>query len=185
MGLIPVLGSLNRVDPLRLESNSNPVVYSGTHTSAPPHGEQILPVMPCENASVPRQLGPPSGEPHCGCNISHASRVPEATSQMLNQSSSGISRPLNTPSAEPSGQGASAPDISIPSETSRLQVESPAHTHNEDVNYIAGATVLEEVVPEKGPTTGRIQVVLFGENFPANPLYVCFGDNWTRAVSYA
>jgi len=104
---------------------------------------------------------------------------------MLSQNSSGTSRALNTPSVVPSGQGSSAPVVSIPPETSQVQIDSPAHTHNEAINQNMGATVLEEAVPERGPTTGRKQIVLFGENFPAVPLYVRFGDNWARAVSYA
>ena len=141
--------------------------------------------MSCENASVPRSHELTYGEPHCGHNISQASRVPEATSQILSQGSSGVSRTLNTSSAAPSGRGGSAHDTSIPSETSRLQIESPAHTRNEGINQITDETLLEEVDPEKGPTTGGIRVALFGENFPAVPLYVGFGDNWVRAVSYA
>ena len=153
-------------------------------TSGSSHCEQILPVMPCENVSIPRSLGPTSGEPHCRREISQASRVPEATSRMLSQSSSGISRPLNTSSAVPSGQGASPPSVSIPSETPRLQIESTTHTRNEGINQITGETVLDEVDPERGPTTGGIRIALFGGRFPAVPLYVGFGDNWVRAVSY-
>ena len=171
------------MDSLPLESNSNPVSHSGTRISATPIGEQIPPVMSRENAPVPRSLGPTSGEPHCGMNQS--SRVPAATSQMLSQNSSDIPRPLNTSSAVPSGQGASIPDVSTPSEASRLQMESPANTRNEGINQNTGETLLEEVVPGKGRTTGKVDIVLFGENFPSGPLYVGFGDNWTRAVSYA
>ena len=104
---------------------------------------------------------------------------------MLSQNSSGVSRPLNTSPAVPSGQGARAPDIPIPPETPQLQTESPTHTRNEGTNQIAVETLLQEVDPEKGPMTGGIRVVLFGENFPVVPLYVCFGDNWVRAVSSA
>ena len=66
-----------------------------------------------------------------------------------------------------------------------MRFESPAHTRDEGINQDTDETVLEEVVPEKGPTTGGTHLALFGENFPAVPLYVCFGDNWVRAVSYA
>jgi len=101
---------------------------------------------------------------------------------MLSQNSSGISQAPNTPSTVPSGQGGSAPVVS---EASQVQIESPAHIHNESRNQSTSATVLEEVVPAKGPMTGGVPIVLFGENFPAIPLYVRFGDNWARAVSYA
>ena len=101
---------------------------------------------------------------------------------MLGQSLSGISRSLNTTLAVPSGQGASAPDISALSET---RIEPPAHTRGEGINQDTGETLLKEVLPGRGPTTGGKRVVLFGENFPAVPLYVGFGDNWVRAVSYA
>jgi len=175
-----MLGSLRRLDSLPHESNSNPVVYTDTRANASPHGEQVLPVMSCEDASVLCTLGPSLGEPHCGGSINAACRVPEATSQMLGQSASGTSQALNTSSTVPSGQGGSAPDIPRPAETSRLQIGSPSHTRNEGMNPI----LLEEVDPERGPTTGGIRVALFGENFPAVPLYVWFGNNWVRAVSY-
>ena len=114
--------------------------------------------------------------------MDQSSRVPETTSQVLSQNSSGISRAPNTSSGVPSGQGASTPDVSTPPET---QNESPANTRDEGVNRNTGDTLLEEVVPETGPTTGRKQIILLGEHFPSVPLYVRFGDNWTRAVSYA
>ena len=177
-----MLGSLRSLYSLPLESNSNPVVYSGTRTSASPHGEQNHSVISCENASGTRSQGPTSGEPYSGHSTGLASRVPESTSQILSQGSSGVSRTLNTPSAVPSGQGGSAGDIPIPSGT---QIDSPAHSRNEGINQNTDETLLEEVDPEKGPTTGGIRIALFGENFPAVPLYVGFGDNWVRAVSYA
>ena len=180
-----MLGSLRCLNSLPLESNSNPIVYSGTQASASPHREQILPVMSCEDASDLRSHRPTSGESHSGHSISQAPRVPEAISQLLSQSSSGVSQPLNTSSAVPSGQRGSTPDTSLPSETSRLQMGSPSHTRNQGVNQVTDETLLEEVDPEKGPTTGGIRIALFGENFPAVPLYVGFGDNWVRAVSYA
>ena len=83
----------------------------------------------------------------------------------------------------PSGQGSSAPDISIPSETSRLQIEAPVHTRNEGTDQISGEPLLEEVVPQKGPTIGGIHIDLWGQNFPAVPIFVRFGDNCVRAVS--
>ena len=178
-----MLGSLRHADSLPPQSNSNPVVCSGAHTSAPPHGEQIPPAVPYEDVTVPRSLGPTSGEPHYGRSINQSSRVPEASSQMLSQNSSGTSQALNTSSPMTSGQRHGAPDLSTPSELSRLQTESPVHTRNESVDQITSGTLLEEVVPEKGPTTGMVQIALFGERFPAGPLYALFGDNWARAVS--
>ena len=173
------------MESLPLENNGNPVVDSSTRTSASPHGEQTLPVMSCENASVSRSFGSTSDEPRYGRSSSHAFRVPETTSQMLGESALVIPQPLNTSSAVPSGQGRSAVDISIPPEAPQLQIESPVHTRNEGVNQNTRETLLEEVDPERGPTTGGIRVALFGENFPTVPLYVGFGCNWVRAVSYA
>ena len=141
--------------------------------------------MSCENAPVPRSLGPTPGEPHCGSSKNQSSRVPEATSQMLSQNPSSISQPLNTSSAVPSGQGPIIPDAPTPPEVSRLQMESPADTRNEGNNQNTGETLLQEADPEKGPMTGGIRISLFGRNFPAVRLYVGFGDIWVRAVSYA
>ena len=174
------------MDTLPPESNSHPIVDSGTRTGAPPISEQIAPAMPFENAPVPRLLGPTPGEPHGGRSVNQSSRIPEATSQMLSQSPSGTSQPLNASSLVPlGGQGTGAPDISTPPETSQLEIESPGHTRGEGISQNMAETLLHEVVPEKGPTTGLICVALFGENFPAVPLHVRFGDNWTRAVSDA
>ena len=167
-----MLGSLRPLDSLPLGSNCNPAVYSGTWTNASPDGEQILPDMSYANASVLCSHGFTLGEPHCG-HTSQGSRVPEATLRIPNQGP-GVSRPLNPSSAVPSGQGGSALD----------PIESPPHTQNEDINQNTSDILLEEVVPEKGPMTGGIGIALFGENFPAVPLYVGFGDNWVPAVSH-
>ena len=85
----------------------------------------------------------------------------------------------------PSGQGPSAPDIPTPPESSRLQAESPEHTRNEGIDQIRGETLLERAVPQTGPMIGGIEINLWGQNFPDVLLYVRFGDNCVRAVSYA
>ena len=167
--------------PLSFENNINP---SGMVTRASPNGEQIPPVMLCEISSVPHVLEPTSGEPYYGLGTNQSSRVPGATSQILSQNPSGIPRDLNTSLVVPPGQGCSAPGASIPSGTSQPQVESLVNTRNEGINQITCDTLLQEVNPERGPMTGGMRMVLFGENFPAVPLYVGFGDKWVRAVSY-
>ena len=173
------------MESLPLEHNGNPVVDSGNRTSVSPHGEQTVPVMSCENLSVSRSLGSTSGEPRYERSRSHAFRVPETTSQMLSQSASGTPQPLHTSSAVPLEQGGNAPDIPIPPEAPQLQIQSPAHTRNEGINQNTCETLLEEVNPERGPMTGGIRVALLGENFPALPLWIAFGGNRVRAVSYA
>ena len=102
---------------------------------------------------------------------------------MSSQNSLGTSQVPNTSSAVPSGQGIGAPDISTPSKSTRLQAESPVHTRNEGINQNTGEASFV-VAPDKGPMTGRIQIILYGENFPGGPLYVLFGENWARAVCY-
>ena len=82
-----------------------------------------------------------------------------------------------------SGQGGSALDTSVPSGTSRLKIESPVHTRNGGIDQVRGEALLEEVVPQKGPTTGGIPITLWGQDFPAVPMYVRFGDSLVRAVS--
>jgi len=169
-----------------MESDIGPeMVHSRTRANAQPDMEQILPVTPLDVAPVPQSLGSTSSRPQ-GCrSVNQASGVPEATIRVLSESSSGTSGGPNTPSALPSGQGSSAPYITIPSETSRSQIEAPARTCNEGINQTADETFLEEVVPEKGPMIGGIRIVILGENFPAVPLYVGFGNNWVRVVSCA
>ena len=81
----------------------------------------------------------------------------------------------------------SIPNLFMPLTAPQLNVEEPEDTHSGDTNQALSKVFLEEVLPEKGPTTGGIHIALFGENFPSTPstpLYVAFGDNWVRAVSY-
>ena len=85
----------------------------------------------------------------------------------------------------PSGQGPSAPDISTPPESSRLQAEPPVPARSEGIDQIRGETLLERAVPQTGPMIGGIEINLWGQNFPDVLLYVRFGDNCARAVSYA
>ena len=47
------------------------------------------------------------------------------------------------------------------------------------------STEVEEVVPHKGPTTGGVPIVIFGNNFPSVRLYVRFGSFITCTVSEA
>ena len=90
----------------------------------------------------------------------------------------------DAPSALHSGQGSSIPNLLMPLTTPPLSVEEPEGTHNGHTNQASDEIFLEEVVPETGPMTGGIHIVLLGENFPSTPLHVGFGDNWVRAVSY-
>ena len=171
--------SVGRMDSLLMESDtSRDLLYSGTPTNVSPDEEQAFLVNPPVTLLAHQLLGS-SSEPQCGRSVNQAPRIPEANSQVLSASSSGTSGAPNTPLSMLSGQGGSAP------ETSRPQIGAPAQARNESINQIAGDTFLEEVVPEKGPMAGGIPIVIFGENFPAVPLYVGFGDNWVRAVSRA
>ena len=47
------------------------------------------------------------------------------------------------------------------------------------------ATEVEEVSPDKGPTTGGVRITILGYNFPSVRLYVRFGDIITCTVSEA
>jgi hypothetical protein len=154
------------------------VIYSRTRVN-----EQHLSVTPLDVAPAPN--GSTSGEPQCYRNVNQPSGVPETTSHVLSESSSGTSGAPNAPSVIPSGQGSSAPYMPIPSDLSRSQNELPVRTCSEGINQTAEETFLEEVVPAKGPMIGGIPIIILGENFPAVPLYVGFGNNWVRAVSRA
>ena len=55
--LIPVLGSLHHMDSLPLESNSSPLIDSGTRANSSTNDEQTFPVMSCDNTSIPPHLG--------------------------------------------------------------------------------------------------------------------------------
>ena len=152
------------------------MVYDRTHAGAVSCSEHTLPVLPLQPVTI---LGSISVEPQCGRGASQASGVPIHTSQISNKSSSGTSGVPDAPSALHSGQGSSVPNLLMPLMTSQIRVGEPEGT------YSPNEIFLEEVLPEKGPTTGGIHIVIFGDNFPSTPLYVAFGENWVRAVSYA
>ena len=152
-----------------------------THAGAVSCSEQTLPVLPPQSVTI---TGSISIEPQCGRGLSQASEIPPHSSQVSNEGSSGTSGVHDAPSALHSGQGSSVPNLLMPLTTPRLNVEAPEDTHSGDSNQALNEVFLEEVLPEKGPTTGGIHIAIFGENFPSTPLYVAFGDNWVRAVSY-
>jgi hypothetical protein len=170
------------VDSLPAESSTNlEAVCTRARTTAS-HGEHILPVVPSGTVSDRHRPGPISGEPQYGPRINQASRVPDAPSQMLGESSERSGAPnIHIPV----GEGGSGPYIVIASETPQLQIEASASTLNGGIDQIADAISLEEVVPFKGPMIGGITIVILGKNFPDAPLFVGFGSNWARAVSHA
>ena len=90
---------------------------------------------------------------------------------LLSSSSSSQQSDLNLRARQPSGSShhssIAGANINIPD----------AETTGEEVPEV------EEAVPGKGPTTGGLQVVIFGHAFPRPPLYVRFGGAITRAVS--
>ena len=140
--------------------------------------EQTLPVLPPQPVTIP---GSTSVEPRCGRGVSKASGAPIHASQISNESSSGTSGVPDAPSAL---QGSGVPNLPMPLTTSQLRVEEPEGTRDGDTNQAPNEIFLEEVLPDRGPTTGGIHIAIFGENFPSTPLHVAFGDNWVRAVSY-
>jgi hypothetical protein len=171
------LSSLGALDSLPMESNVDlEMIYPHGRASEQPDREQNSHPPPPEAPLV--SPGPMSAESQGGCSANQAPRVPGVTSQPLSGSSSGTS---GAPSAMPSGQGGRP----IPSETLRPEIDTPASSHNDGANEVADEILLKEVVPEKGPMTGRIPIVILGEHFPDIPLYVGFGNNWVHAVSGA
>ena len=68
--------------------------------------------------------------------------------------------------------------------TPQLQPEASSSSQNRELNQLTEETCVEVVLPDEGPTTGGKRIAIFGRNFPAVPLYVWFGDNSVRAVSF-
>ena len=155
------------------------MIYDRPHTGAVSFSEQTPPVLPPHAATIPGSI---SVEQDCGRGVSQASGMP-LHSQISNEISSGTSGVPDAPSALHSGQGSSIPNLLMPLTTPQLSVEDPEGTHNEDTNQASNEIFLEVVVPETGPMTGGIRIVLLGKNFPSTPLHVGFGDSWARAVS--
>jgi len=156
------------------------VVYDRTHANTLLCSEQTLPVLPLEPVMALESI---SIEPQGGRGVSQASRIHQSTSHISNESSSGTSGVPDTLSALNPGQGSSVHNLLMPLTTPQLQVEEPEGIHSGDASQVPNEIFLEEVVPEKGPITGGIHIIILGENFPSTPLHVAFGDNWVRAVS--
>jgi len=148
------------------------------HEDTLPGSERTPPVLPFETVTVPGSI---LVEPQCRHGVRQAPGVPQPTSGISNESSSGTSGAPDALSALPSRQGRSIP--LMPLTTQQLQSDEPEGTHSGDTNQVPNEIFLEEVLPERGPMTGGIHVAIFGENFPSTPLYVVFGENWVRAVS--
>ena len=66
----------------------------------------------------------------------------------------------------------------------RLQTRevSPAEG---DADPTEASTEVEEVWPDRGPTTGGVPLMIIGNNFPSVRFYIRFGDSITCAVSEA
>jgi hypothetical protein len=160
-----------------MESNVGlEMIYPHTRASGLPDGGQNFHPTPTEAPSVSH--GPILAESQSGRSANQASRVSGVTQPPLSGSSSGTS---GASSAMPSGQGGRP----IPPETPQPRTDTPASDCNEGSNDVGDEIFLKDVVPKKGPMTGGIDIVIFGENFPDIPLYVGFGNNWVRAVSGA
>ena len=65
----------------------------------------------------------------------------------------------------------------------RRPLENPSAEGDVDPTELSAE--VEEVVPHKGPTTGGVDIIILGFNFPSTPLYIRFGDSITRTVSEA
>ena len=157
------------------------MVYDRTHTGAVSCSERTLAILPPQPVTIPGSI---SVEPTCGRGASEVSGAPIHTSQISNESSSGTSGAPDAPPALHSGRGSSVPNLPVLLTTSQSRGEEPEGTRSGDANQAPNEIILQEVVPDKGPTTGGIHIIILGENFPATPLYVAFGGSWVRAVSY-
>ena len=146
-----------------------------------PYVEQGPLVIPLSSVLVPDLLGT-TGEPQREHSVNQAPRTPESTPKGLNSSASGIFRAPITPPALSSRQEASA-ELML-SGPPQLEPEGPSSTQNRELNQLAEETCVELVVPGEGPTTGGEDIAILGKNFPAVPLYVWFGGNSSRAVSF-
>ena len=156
------------------------MVYDLTHAITLPCSERTLPVLPFECVTVPGSI---SVEPQRRHGVSQASAVPQPTSHITNEGSSGTSGVPDAIPSLPSGQGGSIPNQLMPLTTPQLQVEESEVPHGGGTNQASNEIYLEEVFPEKGSMTGGVPIAIFGENFPSTPLYVVFEENWVRAVS--
>ena len=151
---------------------------TGTDQGAPPSRARVPSDMPFELACHQVAGGSGAQVPQ------DASRGTGSTS--MHPTSSGTSAANNSLLSSSSSEQNDVPDPQgqQPAPPSHSPLSNAARVNAPDVGSTEDETPeLREAVPGKGPTTGGPPVLIVGDAFPCNPLYVRFGSAVTNAVS--
>ena len=114
-----------------------------------------------------------------------SNRPPEGvTAATTDAVSSGTSAAETSQSCVSSGSDPQEQQQTLSLRDGRLRTREESPTEGE-ADHTERSTEVEEVWPDRGPTTGGVPLMIIGNNFPSGRLYVRFGDSITCAVSEA
>ena len=114
-----------------------------------------------------------------------SNRLPEGVTAVTTAFAfSGTSTAETSQSCVSSGSDPQEQQQALSLRDGRLRTREESPTEGE-ADPTERSTEVEEVWPDRGPTTGEVPLMIIGNNFPFGRLYVRFGDSITCAVSEA
>lgn len=114
-----------------------------------------------------------------------SNRLLGSVTATTDSTSSGTSAAAETPpSSESSVSDQRGRQHALPLRDGRMRPleDFPAE---DEAGPVVLSTELEEVSPDRGPTTGGVRIIILGKNFPSGRLYARFGDFITCTVNEA
>ena len=143
-----------------------------------------LPAAPRRNTrrKVPHDNSSVGTATSCSAGASTQGHLSSGSSGSLDNTGSVPSQTINTALPPTSIQDRASP---VPhAESSRsIRVSAPSATVEGSID--GQDAVIEGTNPGRGPTTGGLEIWIYGSNLPdgSRPLYARFGENVTRVVS--
>ena len=168
----PVFGQpsalvINTLDPLPVPPSVQVVIIPETTTNQPTN------LLPEPQESLDRTRSTSSN------------RLLGSVTATTDSTSSGTSAAAETsPSSDSSVSDQPGQQHALPFRDGRMRPleDFPAE---DEAGPVVLSTELEEVSPDRGPTTGGVRIIILGKNFPSGRLYARFGDFITCTVSEA
>ena len=136
-------------------------------------------------AAPQSQLQPEPQESPDRTRSTSSNRLLGGVTATTDSTSSGTSAAAETsPSSESSVSDQRGQQHALPLRDGRMRPleDFPAE---DEAGPVVLSTELEEVSPDRGPTTGGVRIIILGKNFPSGRLYARFGDFITCTVSEA
>ena len=134
------------------------------------------------NARLLTEAPPSQPEPQESLNSTSPNQPLAGFTTTTDSTSSGTSAAAETSLSSASDRRGQQQALSVRDGRRRPLETSPVEG---EADPIVLATEVEEVSPDKGPTTGGVRIIILGNNFPSVRLYVRFGDIITCTVSEA